>query len=257
MDKIRVLLADTDLSVCRMFSERLDPFGDIKVDMIYYAEDIAACLSEIYYSVVVVDKKLISEADIEIILNNIPNPEKHPAGTEIILTSDDAVCDSVCRIGDLPPMMLLKKPFDFDLVMMLVRNSDELRRLRCGVYIDDSSKDVKTSVSDALKRIGIPPSLKGYKYLHCAITSVIERPDLLDYITKSLYPEVAQANHTSSTAVERQIRHAIGVSWDRGDVDVLRDCFGYTVSRTRGKPTNSEFISSVASKIRQILTVKK
>ena len=98
--------------------------------------------------------------------------------------------------------------------------------------------------------IGIPAHIKGYHYLREAIRMVYFEPELINRITKELYPGIAKRFNTSASKVERAIRHAIEVAWDRGDVEVLNGFFGYTVSNVKGKPTNSEFISMIADRIR-------
>ena len=98
--------------------------------------------------------------------------------------------------------------------------------------------------------VGIPAHIKGYLYLRDAIKLVYRDVKMLGSITKVLYPTLATMYHTTASRVERAIRHAIEVAWDRGDVDVLSSYFGYTIQSTRGKPTNSEFIVTIADKLR-------
>ena len=105
-------------------------------------------------------------------------------------------------------------------------------------------------VSEIMKEIGVPAHIKGYGYLRRAIILVIEKPEMIEAVTKVLYPTVAKEFQTTSTRVERAIRHAIEVAWDRGDVDVLSNYFGYTIQSSRGKPTNSEFIAMISDKLR-------
>lgn len=113
-----------------------------------------------------------------------------------------------------------------------------------------SDKPLEIRISDALHMIGIPAHIKGYTYLRSAITMTVNDPDIINFVTKSLYPSVAKEFGTSTSRVERAIRHAIEVAWDRGDVDTLNSLFGYTISRQRGKPTNSEFIALISDKLR-------
>ncbi|MBR5615064.1 MAG: sporulation transcription factor Spo0A [Clostridia bacterium] len=110
--------------------------------------------------------------------------------------------------------------------------------------------DVETMVTEIIHEIGIPAHIKGYQYLRYAIMLVIENLDVINSITKTLYPTVAQEFRTTSSRVERAIRHAIEVAWDRGDPDVLSSIFGYTIATSKGKPTNSEFIAMIADKLR-------
>lgn len=105
-------------------------------------------------------------------------------------------------------------------------------------------------VTEILHQIGVPAHIKGYHYLRTSILMSIETPEIINAVTKQLYPSVAKLYDTTSSRVERAIRHAIEVAWDRGDVDVLNSYFGYTIHNGRGKPTNSEFIAMISDKLR-------
>lgn len=108
---------------------------------------------------------------------------------------------------------------------------------------------LRVQVTEILHQIGVPAHIKGYHYLRDSIIMAIEDPEIINAVTKRLYPSVAKAYNTTSSRVERAIRHAIEVAWDRGDVDVLNSYFGYTIHNTRGKPTNSEFIAMISDKL--------
>ena len=110
--------------------------------------------------------------------------------------------------------------------------------------------DVEVKVTEILHQIGVPAHIKGYHYLRDSIIMAIEKPDIINAVTKKLYPSVAKKYETTSSRVERAIRHAIEVAWDRGDVEVLTSYFGYTIQGSRGKPTNSEFIAMISDKLR-------
>ena len=110
--------------------------------------------------------------------------------------------------------------------------------------------NLKQIVTNMLHEIGTPAHIKGYNYIRSAILMCVKEPELVNAITKRLYPEIAKKYETTGSRVERAIRHAIEVAWDRGDVDVLNSYFGSTIDNKRGKPTNSEFIAMLAEKIR-------
>lgn len=114
----------------------------------------------------------------------------------------------------------------------------------------DSENDLETQVTKIIHQIGVPAHIKGYQYLRSAIIMTMHDTELINSITKQLYPGVAKKYGTTSSRVERAIRHAIEVAWDRGDVEVINSFFGYTVQSSRGKPTNSEFIALVADSLR-------
>lgn len=110
--------------------------------------------------------------------------------------------------------------------------------------------DMEAQVTKIIHQIGVPAHIKGYQYLRTAILMTIEDNDIINSVTKVLYPSVAKKYSTTTSRVERAIRHAIEVAWDRGDLDTLNSFFGYTVQNSRGKPTNSEFIAMIADNLR-------
>lgn len=114
----------------------------------------------------------------------------------------------------------------------------------------DSTCSMEVKVTEILHQIGVPAHIKGYHYLRDSIIMSVETPDIINAVTKRLYPSVAKKYETTSSRVERAIRHAIEVAWDRGDVDILNSYFGYTIHNSRGKPTNSEFIAMISDKLR-------
>ncbi len=112
------------------------------------------------------------------------------------------------------------------------------------------SYNLERDVTDMIHEIGVPAHIKGYQYLREAIMMSVEEPDMLGSITKVLYPTIAKNNQTTASRVERAIRHAIEVAWNRGRMETLDAMFGYTINTGKGKPTNSEFIALIADKIR-------
>ena len=111
-------------------------------------------------------------------------------------------------------------------------------------------KSLETQVTDIIHEIGVPAHIKGYQYLRTAIVMCVEDMEMLSSITKLLYPTIAKKYKTTSSRVERAIRHAIEVAWSRGRMDTIDSMFGYTVNYGKGKPTNSEFIALITDKIR-------
>ena len=119
-----------------------------------------------------------------------------------------------------------------------------------GVSANPGNAELETQVTKVIHQIGVPAHIKGYQYLRTAILMTINDNDIINSVTKVLYPSVAKQYKTTSSRVERAIRHAIEVAWDRGDVDTLNSYFGYTIQTSRGKPTNSEFIAMIADNLR-------
>ena len=145
------------------------------------------------------------------------------------------------------------KPFDIEVMTERLLHFAELRTRPVKftpVKDNVTDTDLEIMVTDIIHQIGVPAHIKGYKYLREAIILAINDADIINSVTKQLYPTVAKNNQTTSSRVERAIRHAIEVAWDRGDVDVLNSYFGYTIHTSRGKPTNSEFIAMIADKLR-------
>lgn len=142
----------------------------------------------------------------------------------------------------------LLKPQSCERVVDTIR---ELTKLNT-VTVDNGRKivDLETLVTEFIHELGVPAHIKGYQYIRTAIMMVVENMDMLNYITKQLYPEIAHAYNTTSSRVERAIRHSIEVAWTRGKPETMNEIFGYTIHTGKGKPTNSEFIAMVADRIR-------
>lgn len=141
------------------------------------------------------------------------------------------------------------RPFDYKQL------SERIKRI-CAGRGEASKKDqnrpadIETQVTKVIHQIGVPAHIKGYQYLRTAIMMTVEDSDIINSVTKILYPSVAKKYSTTSSRVERAIRHAIEVAWDRGDIETLNSYFGYTIQNNRGKPTNSEFIAMIADNLR-------
>lgn len=150
------------------------------------------------------------------------------------------------------------KPFDADMmaeriIQLADWRGDESKEAPEGGCVSDV--DLIMMVTDILLQIGIPAHIKGYHYLRESIVLSVKNSEMINSVTKLLYPTVAKKFSTTSSRVERAIRHAIEVAWDRGDVDVLNSYFGYTIQNDRGKPTNSEFIAMISDKLRLKLKI--
>lgn len=148
------------------------------------------------------------------------------------------------------------KPIDINmLIERIIRFTGKMNKSGIIPLNSGDGHDLELIVSDIMHQIGVPAHIKGYQYLRSAIIMSVNSPDMMNSVTKVLYPTVAKMYSTTSSRVERAIRHAIEVAWDRGDVDVLSSYFGYTIQNSRGKPTNSEFIAMISDKLRLRLKV--
>ena len=151
--------------------------------------------------------------------------------------------------ANLGVQYLMLKPCD---MTALAERLEELRggqNTKVPAPHSSGKPNIEAMVTSIIHEIGVPAHIKGYQYLREAIIIAVNDMDVINAITKVLYPQVAKAFQTTPSRVERAIRHAIEVAWDRGDLDTLQRFFGYTVSNTKGKPTNSEFIALIADKL--------
>ena len=130
-------------------------------------------------------------------------------------------------------------------------------RLGSALLAAPKKQSLENMVTEIIHEIGVPAHIKGYQYLRESIIRTVKDMSLMNAVTKALYPMVAKKYSTTPSRVERAIRHAIEVAWDRGDIEVLQKYFGYTVSNSKGKPTNSEFIALISDKLSLSLNENK
>lgn len=150
------------------------------------------------------------------------------------------------------------KPFDINTMAERIIQLSGWKNEISPVVVRDnviSDPELELMVTEIIHQIGVPAHIKGYHYLREAIILSIKNGEIMNSVTKQLYPTVAKNNSTTASRVERAIRHAIEVAWDRGDIDVLNSYFGYTIQNDRGKPTNSEFIAMISDKLRLRLKI--
>ena len=150
------------------------------------------------------------------------------------------------------------KPFDINAMAERIIRLSGWRNEISPVVVKDNvvtDPELELMVTEIIHQIGVPAHIKGYHYLREAIILSVKNSEIINSVTKLLYPTVAKNHGTTSSRVERAIRHAIEVAWDRGDIDVLNSYFGYTINSSRGKPTNSEFIAMISDKLRLRLKI--
>ncbi|MDD4163973.1 MAG: sporulation transcription factor Spo0A [Eubacteriales bacterium] len=174
--------------------------------------------------------------------------ECFPAFVMLASFNSQNLFEECCEAGAAYCML---KPLDFVALAERVNKlADRSRRRGLAQIPSRDEADLEAQVTKIIHQIGVPAHIKGYQYLRTAIIMTISNNDIINSVTKILYPSVAKQYGTTSSRVERAIRHAIEVAWDRGDLDVLNSFFGYTVQNQRGKPTNSEFIAMIADNLR-------
>lgn len=189
--------------------------------------------------------------------------EKKPLSIILSAVGQDKITQRAISLG---AQYYIVKPFDIN---VLIKRMKELKnyqptQFKGGLitreikaqYIDiapekkKNQENLEALVTNIIHEVGVPAHIKGYQYLREAIMMVIQDTEVINQITKQLYPDIADKYHTTPSRVERAIRHAIEVAWGRGEQSTVENIFGYTVSAAKGKPTNSEFIAMIADKLR-------
>lgn len=166
---------------------------------------------------------------------------------EVIVLSAFATEKTISEAAALGVRYFMLKPCDVgDLIEKIMSVTDRSSGKKSGGLL---RSNMESMVTEIIHEIGVPAHIKGYQYLREAIMIAVEDMDVINAVTKVLYPDVAKKYNTTPSRVERAIRHAIEVAWDRGDVEILQKYFGYTVSGIKGKPTNSEFIAMIADRL--------
>ena len=182
--------------------------------------------------------------------------QKVPRFIVMSAVNNENITTNAFRLG---ASYYILKPFDEDTLVNRIKLLGKEEAVSTGRVFSVTSqcdpakqeeKDLEEQVTDMIHEIGVPAHIKGYQYLRDAILMCIQDMEMLNYITKVLYPAIAKKYQTTPSRVERAIRHAIEVAWSRGEISIIESIFGYTVNRGKGKPTNSEFIALIADKIR-------
>ena len=240
-----VFIADSAEEFCAGLSGALQRAGGFQI--LGTANDGEAAIRSILDKkpdVLVLDLMLRKQDGISV-LKAIAGMERRP----LTLATSGFITEYVsAAAAGLGVRYLMLKPCD---MTVLVERLTEIRggeNRRMPIRRCDKTS-IETMVTGIIHEIGVPAHIKGYQYLREAIIIAVNDMDVINAITKVLYPQVAKTFQTTPSRVERAIRHAIEVAWDRGDLDTLQRFFGYTVSNTKGKPTNSEFIALIADKL--------
>lgn len=248
--KIKVLIADDDRGFRQALEEELADDARIEVLGSYGSgRQLEDGIRTLEPDVVVMDLTLPDVYGLSLLqeLKEQP-PEKMPT---IFVVTGFVSTEVAAECSVLGVSFMMRKPVQLQALHARIKQyGGGQRSIINGVRISDDGVEIEMKVTNIIHQIGVPAHIKGYQYLREAIIMTINDMESINAITKVLYPSVAKKFHTTSSRVERAIRHAIEVAWDRGDVDVLQEYFGFTVSGTKGKPTNSEFISMVADKLR-------
>lgn len=256
MEQITVAIADDNRELTNLLKGIINEEPDMEVIGVSY--DGVQCLQMVEEKrpdVLLLDI-IMPHLDGMTVLEKISNQEKMP---NVIMLTAFGQEDVTKKAVELGARYFIVKPFDtanlanqIRLVMRKPQNDSSIPVTQTNVQGDNEKKEpsLDASITSIIHEIGVPAHIKGYLYLREAIAMVYHDIELLGSITKVLYPDIAKKYNTTASRVERAIRHAIEVAWNRGNIDSIANMFGYTVSMTKAKPTNSEFIAMVADRLR-------
>lgn len=252
MEKLKVLVVDDDEKYANALSEHIKIQEELaSVGIAADGEEAYSMILETAPDAVVLDI-ILPKLDGIGVLRRLDKLEedKRPSVLVSSASSLGSLYDMATRYGAQYYMI---KPQSFDSICDAIRDMCGIRKdhtVQVASGLKDESCDLETIVTEFIHELGVPAHIKGYHYLRTAIMMVVKDMDLLNYITKELYPEIAKAYKTTSSRVERAIRHSIEVAWTRGKPQTMNEVFGYTINTGKGKPTNSEFIAMIADRIR-------
>ena len=246
--KTKLLVVDDNLAMVELIKEYFRESSKIEVALTAY--DGEEAIEKIFgeednYDVIILDL-IMPKKDGLSVLEEIKKSKKHK--NIIVLTSYNEQ-DTIRKVGEYGVKYFILKPFDFKDFEKKILDLVEGNKMQSQV-IDLHNHNIQISITKILHQLGIPSHIKGYQYIREAISLVYTNPNLIGGITKELYPEIGHKYKTSVSRVERAIRHAIEVSWNRGDWSLMEDIFGHSVDIDKAKPTNSEFIVTIADKLR-------
>lgn len=258
MDKIKVVIADDNERILQLLEDVLN--GDDDIEVVGKAKNGEEAINEIINKkpdVALIDI-IMPKYDGLAVMDKINNQEMAEKPIFIVLSAigRETITDDAFELG---AHYYIMKPFDNEVVLNRVKNvkntvkrkSVEPRKINAfenqKEYIE---RNLEADVTSIIHDIGVPAHIKGYTFLRDAIIMSINDMEMLNCVTKVLYPAIAKKNNTTSSRVERAIRHAIEVAWSRGEIETIDKIFGFTVNKGKGKPTNSEFIALISDKIR-------
>ncbi|MCI5511492.1 MAG: sporulation transcription factor Spo0A [Oliverpabstia sp.] len=259
MEKLNIAIADDNERMVNLLGTLIR--DDSELELVGQADngkDIYDIIKEKEPDVVLLDIIMPKVDGLTVMerVNQDSSMKKHPAFIVISAVGQEQITEDAFNLGACYYIM---KPFDNELILNRIKHFRDNRTRRPGAIrkpeVQDFSVELKNrnlemDVTSIIHEIGVPAHIKGYQYLRDAIIMSVEDMEMLNSITKILYPTIAKKHQTTPSRVERAIRHAIEVAWSRGKMDTIDELFGYTVSTGKGKPTNSEFVALIADKIR-------
>ena len=243
-NKIRVVLVDSDDELQSSIKKYFSSHAVINIVKSFKDGALAndyLIKNENSYDVIITDLLLPNKDG----LNIIKNLRENKIEKNIIVLTGYNSLDMIKQVSLFNINYFMLKPFNISDLEYQIINMNQTQNI-----ILNKDKELQASISNLLHSLGVPSHIKGYEYIREGIGLMYNNPSLLGAITKEMYPEIAVKYNTTSIRVERAIRHAIEVSWNRGDYDLMEEVFGHSVDFDRAKPTNSEFIATLADKLR-------
>jgi len=264
MGNLKLLLADENVEFAQKLKGELLLINQfISVDVVTDGKSCLEKLNNGNYDMLILDLMLPVIDGLGVLSTYLTKNNKKV--NKIICTSSYMNDVMYQRLGEMDIDYCFKKPFDLqyfksslnDVINFSANNTPKVENFNSNEDERYQKVKLENEITEILHEVGIPAHIKGYMYLRTAIMETYYNTDILGQVTKVLYPDIARAYNTTSSRVERAIRHAIEVAWNRGNTDAIDDIFGYTVSATKAKPTNSEFIAMIADKLRLEHKIKR
>jgi two-component system response regulator (stage 0 sporulation protein A) len=254
METLKVIIADDGKELVQTMQEFFMDKKEIEVVGVHTdGVSLLNTLRVMQVDVLILDIFMPNCDGIKVLQELKTKREKYKVPKNIIIItafSNEKIMNSVAELG---ADYFVVKPINFTNLLEIIRDlkNQKARGGKAGsVNLNTAQTDLDTEITTLLHEIGVPAHIRGYQYIREAIIMVYYNMDILGNITKILYPEVARKFNTTSSRVERAIRHAIEVAWVRGNIDAISDIFSYTISYHKSKPTNSEFIAMIADRLR-------
>ena len=247
MDKIKVLMIDDNINLIEMVKEYFK--NNDKIDIVLEAHDGLEGIKVVEqnqskFDLIILDL-IMPHKDGIYVLNEM---KKRGINKNVIVATSYNAAEVIREVSEFGVNYYILKPFDLtDLEKRIYEISNKKQGSK---NIDFYNSNLQVSITKMLHELGIPSHIKGYQYIREAVGIIFSHPEMIGGITKELYPELAQKFDTTTSRVERAIRHAIEVSWNRGNLDFMEEIFGFSVDIDKAKPTNSEFIVTIADKLR-------
>ncbi len=253
----KILIADENSSSRTIIKECFMRAGCRYIEEAVNGEDALSKIGRQHPDVVIIDIWMSKVDGLSVVRNARSISYGNDKPPVIIMTSPISNQNIFVQALQAGADLCLIKPINQSNLIEYVESILKNRNLKMSDSVGDkeaaekdSTPDIEAQVTRIIHQIGVPAHIKGYQYLRTAILLTVKDSDIINSVTKVLYPSVAKKYQTTTSRVERAIRHAIEVAWDRGDVDTLNSYFGYTIQNNRGKPTNSEFIAMIADNLR-------